>query len=137
MPFFLEYPPPKGFHSWNIIARILFYPFAITLISTKFIIQKIHPSTTVEFSEKFARSFLSLLIKCSKYQKKKKRKEKTRLASKLRYRINFLPIFRLSFQFFTRGLALQLIIRYCREKICSQSNTMPISYTCSYTMYTQ
>ena len=67
MPFFLEYPPPKGFHSWNIIARILFYPFAITLISTKFIIQKIHPSTTVELSEKFARSFLSLLIKCSKY----------------------------------------------------------------------
>lgn len=73
MPFFLEYPPPKGFHSWNIIARILFYPFAITLISTKFIIQKIHPSTTVELSEKFARFFL--LINVPNIKKKKGKKK--------------------------------------------------------------
>lgn len=120
MPFFLEYPPPKGFHSWNIIARILFSIHSRSLLSRRNLLYKKSIRRRQSNSQRNSRDLSYLfLLNVPNIRKKKKRKEKTRLASKLRYRINFLPIFRLSFQFFTRGLALQLIIRYCREKICS------------------
>lgn len=75
MPFFLEYPPPKGFHSWNIIARILFSIHSRSLLSRRNLLYKKSIRRRQSNSQRNSPDLSS--YKCSKYIKKKKERKNT------------------------------------------------------------
>lgn len=78
MPFFLEYPPPKGFHSWNIIARILFSIHSRSLLSRRNLLYKKSIRRRQSNSQRNSRDLSYLfLLNVPNIRKKKERKNTT------------------------------------------------------------
>lgn len=78
MPFFLEYPPPKGFHFWNIIARILFSIHSRSLLSRRNLLYKKSIRRRQSNSQRNSRDLSYLfLLNVPNIRKKKERKNTT------------------------------------------------------------